>query len=57
MVPIGQASVVRSGTDVSVITYGSQLMRALEAARILEREDDVSVEIVDLQLTCGNPEG
>ena len=35
VVPIGQARVLRSGSDVSVITYGSQVMRALEAARIL----------------------
>jgi 2-oxoisovalerate dehydrogenase E1 component beta subunit len=49
VVPVGRARVVRPGADVSVITYGSQVIRALEAAHRLEREDGVSVEVVDLR--------
>lgn len=49
VVPIGVARVVKSGSDISVITYGSQVIRALEAARQVEQEDGASVEIVDLR--------
>ena len=48
MVPFGKASVVRAGRDVSIITYGAVVLRALQAAQQLDREG-VSVEIVDLR--------
>jgi 2-oxoisovalerate dehydrogenase E1 component beta subunit len=47
-VPLGRASVVREGTDVSVITYGVGVRWAREAAETLAQEG-VSVEIVDLR--------
>jgi 2-oxoisovalerate dehydrogenase E1 component len=49
VVPIGKGRVVQSGRDLSVITYGSQLWRALEAVQQVEREDGVSIELVDLR--------
>ena len=49
VVPFGKARVAREGTDISVITYGSQAFRALEAAARLAKEDGVSVEVVDLR--------
>jgi pyruvate/2-oxoglutarate/acetoin dehydrogenase E1 component len=49
LVPIGKARIVREGTDVSVITYGSQVFRALAAADVLEHEDGASVEVIDLR--------
>jgi 2-oxoisovalerate dehydrogenase E1 component beta subunit len=46
-VPLGRARVMRRGTDVSVITYGSGVTLALEVAeRVAER---MSVEVVDLR--------
>ncbi len=48
-VPIGRARVVKAGTDLSIITYGSQVHRALEAALLVEREDAASVEVLDLR--------
>jgi pyruvate dehydrogenase E1 component beta subunit len=48
-VPIGVASVKRAGTHVSVIGYSRATVLAMEAAERLEREDGVSVEVVDLQ--------
>lgn len=46
-IPLGKASVVREGTDVSVITYGRQVADALATAQKLEGE--VSVEVIDLR--------
>jgi len=47
-VPLGEAKIMREGTDVSVITYGMMVHRSVEAARVLEAEG-VSVEILDLR--------
>ena len=47
-VPIGKAEVKREGDDVSIITYGAMVHKALEAAEDLA-ERDVSVEVVDLR--------
>jgi pyruvate dehydrogenase E1 component subunit beta len=46
--PIGQAQVVRPGTDVSLIAYGAMLRVAREAADVLKEEDGVEAEIIDL---------
>ena len=48
-VPIGKARVVKAGTDLSIITYGSQVHRALEAALLIEKEDGASIEVLDLR--------
>jgi 2-oxoisovalerate dehydrogenase E1 component beta subunit len=48
-VPIGKARTHREGDDVSVITWGAMVYTAEEAAKKLEDEDGVSVEIVDLR--------
>ena len=48
-VPLGKARTVRSGTDVTVVTYGLMVHRSLEAAERLARETDVSLEIIDLR--------
>jgi len=48
VLPIGKADVKRSGSDVSVITYGLMLHYCLEAAESLNQEG-ISVEVVDLR--------
>jgi 2-oxoisovalerate dehydrogenase E1 component len=53
MVPFGKAKIVQPGTDLTVITYGAVVPRALQAAQKLEREHQVSVELIDLR--CLNP--
>jgi 2-oxoisovalerate dehydrogenase E1 component len=53
MIPFGKASIVQPGTDVTVITYGAVVPRALQAAQKLEREEGVKVELIDLR--CLNP--
>lgn len=47
-VPIGKARIHREGSDVTVITYGAMLQKALEAAAELE-SGGVSVEVLDLR--------
>jgi 2-oxoisovalerate dehydrogenase E1 component len=49
MVPFGRAKVVLPGTDLTVITYGAVVPRALQAAQKLEREHGVKVELIDLR--------
>ena len=46
---IGQAMVRRSGTDVTVLTYGSLVATALAAAEYAERERGWSLEVIDLR--------
>ncbi len=48
-VPIGQAKVVREGSDVTLVGYSRMLLQALHAAEVLEREDGISCEVVDLR--------
>ncbi len=47
-VPLGQAEVLRSGSDLTLVTYGSMCRLAEEAAARLA-EWDIDVEIVDAQ--------
>jgi 2-oxoisovalerate dehydrogenase E1 component len=49
MVPFGKAKIVQPGTDLTVITYGAVVPRALQAAQKLEREHGVKVELIDLR--------
>jgi len=49
MIPFGKARVVQAGTDLTVITYGAVVPRALQAAQRLEREMGVKVELIDLR--------
>jgi 2-oxoisovalerate dehydrogenase E1 component beta subunit len=48
LTPIGQARLAREGKDVSVITYGATVWKALEAADQLA-QDGVSLEVLDLR--------
>jgi 2-oxoisovalerate dehydrogenase E1 component beta subunit len=48
LVPIGSADVKREGTDVSIVTYGAMVHKALEAAEAMAQRG-VSAEVVDLR--------
>jgi pyruvate/2-oxoglutarate/acetoin dehydrogenase E1 component len=48
LVPIGAADVKREGSDVSIVTYGAMVHKALEAAEALAQRG-ISAEIVDLR--------
>jgi 2-oxoisovalerate dehydrogenase E1 component beta subunit len=49
LVPIGKARLAREGTSLSIITYAATVWKALEAAEQLEKEDGLSVEVLDLR--------
>ncbi|MDB5051156.1 MAG: putative pyruvate dehydrogenase component alpha subunit/beta subunit [Fibrobacteres bacterium] len=46
-VEMGAPAVRREGTDVTIVTIGPILYRALEAAQALERDYGVSAEVID----------
>lgn len=48
-VPIDRASIRRQGSDVSFITFGGSLFKALEAAERLQ-EEGISAEVLDLRV-------
>jgi len=48
-IPFGKAKIVQSGSDLTVITYGAVVPRALQAAQRLERELGIKVELIDLR--------
>jgi pyruvate/2-oxoglutarate/acetoin dehydrogenase E1 component len=47
-VPLGQPEVLRSGQDVTVVTYGSMCRIVMEAAGILA-EAGIDIEVIDVQ--------
>ena len=48
-IPFGKAHIVRPGKDLTVITYGAVVPRALQAAQKLHREKGIDVELIDLR--------
>lgn len=49
LTPIGKARIAREGKDVSVITWSAMVYKALEAAEEVEKQDGLSVEVLDLR--------
>lgn len=49
MIPFGKARVVHPGTNLTVITYGAVVPRALQAVQRLEREHGLKIELIDLR--------
>ena len=49
VVPLGEARIVREGSDLTLVTYGAMVHKSVEAAVQLEEQDGVGVEIIDLR--------
>jgi len=47
-IPIGQAKVIREGSDVTVISWGAMLREVLRVAEMMDKEG-VKVEVIDLR--------
>ncbi len=48
-IPFGKAKIVRPGKDLTVVTYGAVVPRALQAAQKLQRDKGIDVELIDLR--------
>ncbi|HEV2486935.1 MAG TPA: dehydrogenase E1 component subunit alpha/beta, partial [Terracidiphilus sp.] len=48
-IPFGKAKIMRSGTHMTLVTYGAVVPRALQAAERAQREHGIDVEIIDLR--------
>jgi pyruvate/2-oxoglutarate/acetoin dehydrogenase E1 component len=48
LIPFGVADIKREGRDLTLVTYSRMVLRALEAAEILAREE-IEVEVIDLR--------
>jgi 2-oxoisovalerate dehydrogenase E1 component len=48
-IPFGKAKIVRPGTQMTLVTYGAVVPRALQAAEKAQREHGIDVEILDLR--------
>jgi pyruvate dehydrogenase E1 component beta subunit len=49
VVPLGQAAVVREGTDVTVVALAAMVPRAVAAAERLAADHGISAEVIDLR--------
>jgi 2-oxoisovalerate dehydrogenase E1 component len=49
MIPFGKAKIVHPGTDLTVVTYGAVVPRALQAVHRLDREHGLKIELIDLR--------
>ncbi|HQL93518.1 MAG TPA: thiamine pyrophosphate-dependent enzyme [Candidatus Hydrogenedentes bacterium] len=45
--PIGEPAVMKEGNDLTILTFGATLYRAMDAAKRFEQEFGVSVEVID----------
>ncbi|MEM6644771.1 MAG: dehydrogenase E1 component subunit alpha/beta [Bacteroidota bacterium] len=48
LLPFGKAATVREGTDLTIVTYGMMVHKAVNVARMMAKEG-VSVEIIDIR--------
>ena len=48
LIPFGKASIVKEGTDLTIVTYGMMVHKAMAAIKTVEKEG-VSIELIDLR--------
>jgi 2-oxoisovalerate dehydrogenase E1 component len=49
LLPFGEARAAREGADLTVVTYGLMVHKAVEVAKQIEKEDGADVEVIDLR--------
>jgi len=49
LIPFGKASIVSEGNDTTIVTYSIMLQKSIEAGKILKKEFNLDIEIIDLQ--------
>ncbi len=49
VLPLGQAAILREGSDVTIVALAAMVPRALEAAGRLQEEHGISAEVIDLR--------
>jgi 2-oxoisovalerate dehydrogenase E1 component len=49
LIPFGKAKIVKLGQNLTIVTYGALVQRALMATVQLEKQHGVSVEVIDLR--------
>lgn len=48
-IPLMKAEVIKEGTDITIISYGTQLRYARMAAAMAQEKEGISCEIIDLR--------
>ena len=48
-IPFGKAKIVRPGKDLTIVTYGAVVPRALQAAELASRKHGIDAEVLDLR--------
>jgi 2-oxoisovalerate dehydrogenase E1 component len=49
LIPFGKARTVKTGADLTIVTYGMCVKDSLNAIRKIEKESDKTVELIDLR--------
>jgi 2-oxoisovalerate dehydrogenase E1 component len=49
LIPLGEADIKRSGTDLTLVAWGPAVHDALKAAELLQQNSGVSAEVVDVR--------
>jgi 2-oxoisovalerate dehydrogenase E1 component len=50
MIPFGKAKIAKSGSRLTIITYGALVQKSLQAALLIEKRDpSLTVEVIDLR--------
>jgi len=49
LIPFGKAKILREGDHLTIVTYGFLVHKCLSVARQISRENQVSVEVIDLR--------
>ena len=46
-IPLGESDIKRVGSDITILTVGATLYKAMDAAKVLEEKYNISAEVID----------